>query len=193
MISHEIGEVVVIINKENNTIREKIVTNYNGVLSIKFVIQHIPKGPLHAVHLGPEVVPSENKTLVILGDAIYQDKLIFDKDFVLYKTVLDWIRWCLVETDPSNKILQFYDKPRLKPHTNKALIGVYFLKRTAVLKDIVKKIIESEEKLHDEFQISTALKLYACDHSIYAKEASAWFDCGSPDNYKRTIDEFSRL
>ena len=104
-------------------------------LKINVVIQDNPLGPLHAFQMSKDFI--EKPTLLC-------DIMDFSQDFLGYKTITDDLhsRWCFIETDSNEKVLQLIDKPEFKPSTDKVLIGLYFFKNFELLKLLLNKQYE---------------------------------------------------
>ena len=153
-------------------------------LKINVVIQDNPLGPLHAFQMSKDFI--EKPTLLLLGDTLCDINMDFSQDFLGYKTITDDLhsRWCFIETDSNEKVLQLIDKPEFKPSTDKVLIGLYFFKNFELLKLLLDK--QYEKKLN-ELQLSSLIEPYCDEVPMLGKPIDNWFDTGTLRDYNNTF------
>ena len=142
---------------------------------IKLVKQQNQTGVLSAVLDGMEILderlPTDQLT-VWLGDTIvcdYKSQILTNE--VVVSVVSDWSRWCLVDDS-----ITYYDKPAQQPPTNKALVGIYtFVNLLEAYKQTC-KVINSNNRIKNEFQMSQLLDCYNLSTKLV--ETKEWYDCG---------------
>jgi glucose-1-phosphate thymidylyltransferase len=147
-------------------------SNYEDVILVE---QDDPRGPLHAIHLGLQAVDYVDNVTVWLGDTIvtgYKPRLFLSRNLIAVKEVPDYERWCLY--DPVSRVL--IDKPKTRPDTNLALIGIYHFANFIDTKQKVADIIKSEVTFGGEFQISQILNCYL--NTLEYITVNDWYDCG---------------
>ncbi|MEO0180536.1 MAG: sugar phosphate nucleotidyltransferase [candidate division WOR-3 bacterium] len=141
-------------------------------------VQETPLGIAHAVMTGG-IGPGPS--LIILGDTIIDAPLAFwirEGDFMGVKPVDDPRRFGVVELDPDGRIVSAVEKPD-EPKSNLALVGLYYLSDGAALKDAIERLIASETKTKNEYQITDAINLMlSAGWRPLAREIEEWFDCG---------------
>ena len=93
-----------------------------------------------------------------MGDIILYDSLTFNysEDFIVYNEVDDYERWCMIQLNDKNEIIDFFDKPKEQPPTNKNVIGIYNFSVVKQLKNIynlydIKHFIDSNKELEFSF------------------------------------------
>lgn len=204
LIEEGITEVCIIVGYKKEKLINYVDKFYMDKLNITYVEQTELKGLAHAVGLGIAGI-KENykdeynnlKLLIILGDTIIKDKLesliALDFSWIGYKNVEDYKRWCLMKTDESNIIKEFIDKPDVDPGTRKAVIGIYFFGDIAELEKDIDYIIEKDIKIKNEYQLSSAMKIYMeKDSLMFAEEFTEWFDCGEVETFNNTRKNIAR-
>ena len=140
--------------------------------SIKLCLQEKAKGPLHAIWsaLNGNDFLSDSVVTVWLGDTIVTDYTPNAKYEIVVSPVPDYSRWCLVD---SNNV--YYDKPKERPPTENALVGIYTLGTLQEIYTHTEQIMLSDKTVGGEFQISQLLAKYTTMNQFQTKE---WFDVG---------------
>lgn len=155
-------------------------------LPITFYKQGNPLGPLHAVNTALKEDESNLPLTIWLGDTIVLDYTPNFNNEVVYGCVDDWERWCLIDSKG-----MLHDKPNYHPNTDRALVGIYTFDNISDVSNRVNKIIHSNVKLKEEFQISQLLETYDCINQIKTNE---WYDCGDfPSLYQSRARLLNRL
>ena len=159
LINEGIEEVCIVVGYK----KEKLIDYVNGIyadkLNIMYVEQTSLDGLADAIKCGLDALEktydlNKYNLLIILGDTIINDELtskMNQGDFVGYKLVSDYSRWCLMKTQ-NNIITQFIDKPDNDPKTRKAVIGIYYFTNIIYLKACIDKIIKNNIRIKNEFQ-----------------------------------------
>jgi len=179
-------EIVVIIGFHGDKIVEFVKSNYD--LNVRFVEQERLLGLGYAIYLGLE----DNETqdvLVILGDTIIETswRELFERDqnTLAVKEVEDPRRFGVVETR-GTLITSLVEKPE-NPQSNLALVGLYYFKEAAALREALVEIREKGITTQGEFQVTDALSLMI-DKGIelHAHRIDGWFDCGKRETMLET-------
>lgn len=121
------------------------------------------EGPLTSIVSGLSAMESSpfshDGILVLLGDAVFTKiPMTRHENWLGYQEVEDFQRWCMV-TETENNQLFFFDKPKERPPTDKALSGSYYFAEP----DRFSGSAAMALTLHDgsgETQISHALHRY---------------------------------
>lgn len=140
-IKEEFDEVIIIVEYKHDKIIDYVTKVFlkEDNIKIRFVRQGRLLGLGHAIYKGLDAILDDDASLlIVLGDIVLGDSLTFDysEDFIVYNEVEDHERWCMVQLDDKNEIIDFYDKPKAQPPTNKNVIGVYNFSVVEQLKNI---------------------------------------------------------
>ena len=176
-------EVIIVENKFKDI--QEFVNVSHSEKDIKFVEQVDPKGPLHAIAVGAEVMSEEShSTLVWLGDTIVLNPdFKFDCNFLGVAPVTDQERWCMVDKD-----INFFDKPESSDDigTDLALVGIYGFEYSGDFKEMLKLAME-EPLIKDEHQISSLLNKYTSTYNMGEFQLhdlqEDWYDCGELNTF----------
>lgn len=144
-------------------------------------VQEVPLGIAHAVRAGG-IEPGP--LLIILGDTIIDASLadwLREGDFIGVKPVEDPRRFGVVELDGLGRVISAVEKPE-EPKTNLALVGLYYISDGAILLEAIERLIATDTRTKNEYQITDALNLLLSDGwRPLAREIGEWFDCGKID------------
>lgn len=196
LIKNDIEEVVIVVGYKKEKLIDYVLNFYKDKISIKFVEQLDLNGLAGAIKVGTDIIQDkDNKHLtIILGDIILHDKTVFelDGDFLGYKPVKDYSRWCMVDFK-DDKIV-FYDKPSVKPPTDSALMGVYGISDIGALNDSVSIVLSREETIGGEYQFSQVFNEYMkiTRNEIQLKKILDFFDMGEIEDLTQTRKNITR-
>jgi len=179
LIKAGITEMVFITGYLEDKLRDFLLKNYN--IPMKFVRQERQLGIAHAVHLARDNIKGE-PVFIVLGDTIFEADL--HKVFTKGKNALG-----VMEVDnpqrfgiaivENGRIVELEEKP-LKPKSNLALTGLYFIKDTDILISCIDRLIKDDKKTKNEYQITDALNEMVKNGSyITTFPLKGWYDCGS--------------
>jgi glucose-1-phosphate thymidylyltransferase len=150
-------------------------------MKASFGIQERAEGTAHAVYCAGDHL--EGDGIVVFADTV------FDMDPGTDLTDADVVAWVKHVEDPSRfgvavregeRIMAFVEKPT-EPISNEALIGIYYVRDLANLRDVIKKLMRDDIRGHGgEFQLTDAFDRMIKDDSFF-KTASVteWLDCGT--------------
>lgn len=163
---------IIVVHGVNEDVKRYCEKKYPRVTLIK---QEEAIGVGDAIMLGLSVVKDQSfnpgKPVTIwLGDTIVLDyKTSFPQSIELVTSeVPDYERWCMI--DDSGKM---YDKPKEKPPTNKALVGVYTFPEYCYL---VSAVIHANDNHGFSFEISHIIEEY--DDVVSLVNTNEWYDVG---------------
>jgi dTDP-glucose pyrophosphorylase len=152
-------------------------------MQYEIVEQSQLNGLLGAVEMGLSVCNIHEPTFVHLGDMILDMKIEFNRDFLGVQQVLDYSRWCMVSKEGD----KFFDKPVIRPATNLALSGLYYLTDTKLFIKCVKQALDIQDPIKGEYQLSQALQLYVSKYPFELKEIKI-VDIGTVDDYIKLVN-----
>jgi glucose-1-phosphate thymidylyltransferase len=176
-----IREFVFIIGYLGDKIEQYVSENHKDCKST-FVIQTLGKGIGHAIWLAREEITDSEPVLIVLGDTIFEA----DLNSVIktgvsslgVKKVDDPRQFGVAELDEAGNISKMVEKPNI-PRSNLALVGLYFIRETAVLKECLEYNIENEIRTQNEFHLTDALQcMITKGIEIKTFAVDSWFDCG---------------
>jgi glucose-1-phosphate thymidylyltransferase len=186
------SSVVLIVGYKGDLIREYVEREYKD-LGAEFVFQEERLGIGHAVNLTRRVADTGEPALIILGDTILRTdlaKVVASPTNVLgVKEVEDPRRFGVCEVR-GKKIVKLVEKPK-NPPSNLALVGLYYLRDSALLFEVLGEQISRNIRNHGEYQITDALQMMIDRGSDFETfQVAEWFDCGK---YEAMIETNRRL
>ena len=199
LIAEGIEDVCIIVGYKKEKLIDYVNKIYSNKLNITYAVQSQLNGLADAINCGLCALETsydlnQYNLLIILGDTIINDELMpkmHNGDFIGYKIVSDYSRWCLMKTT-NNIITEFIDKPDADPKTRKAVIGIYYFTNIIYLKACIDTIIKNDIKIKNEFQLSSAMEIYMKTIDLLAIEFTEWFDCGQVDSFNKTRKNIAR-
>jgi len=183
-----------------NITKATFIIGYLGEIVKKYVSETYPEieatyvtqgemlGLGHAIYKAAPTFENED-IFIILGDTVFDVDLksVFKekKTSLGVKEVEDPRRFgvALVE---NNLIKKLIEKPQ-EPVSNTALVGLYYIANSALLKESLNHIIENNIKTSGEFQLTDALQIMIDrGEEITTFPVDGWYDCGKPETLLST-------
>lgn len=193
-IKDEFDTIIIVTGYKQEKIIDFVNNNYKN-LDIRFITQYKLDGLASAIKLGLSLLStnelSDSSVYVELSDVLIKNKNL-NKDTLLVSHVKDWSRWCLVEVDKDNNIIGFFDKPKDKPRTDMNIIGGYNFGAANLLMKSINKIIANDKKIHNEFQLSSAIEEYIKVKPMKVQEVDEYLDLGEVDKFNNISKNISR-
>ena len=183
----KISELVLITGFLGDQVVEYVRKNYD--FKCKFVEQRELKGLGYAISRACPEMRDDEPVLIILGDTIFDADLIpmirGDYDALGVKKVADPRRFGIVEMK-GRFVRRLIEKPE-RPTSHLAVVGVYFIKNTRMLKECLEHIIKNKIMTKNEYQLTDALQLMI-DRGAKFKtfKIKGWYDCGKPETLLET-------
>lgn len=195
-IENNCKNVIVAIGKDfERQFKEFIECNYkNAPLPVIIkVVDDSTKGVLYSVFTAMACEECADEALIVLSDTYYTGKLPEgEADYIVYSEVEPPLnRWCLIKEN-NGVITSFHDKPKEDVETNKALIGVYKIHTGLFIESALSVINDEQNKINNEFQLSSAFRWYLFKRGILAikAEKNSWYDTGTLINLQKTSKDF---
>jgi glucose-1-phosphate thymidylyltransferase len=182
----EMEEIIFILGYLGDQIRDYVTAHYD--FPALFVEQTDLKGQAHAIYLAKEHVAGP--VLILFVDTIFDTDLGALKsepsDGILWvKEVEDPRRFGVVVTE-KGFITRLVEKPRT-PVSNLAVIGLYYIKDSAMLMDCIAELMAKDIKTQGEYFLADALQLMIDRGSKFvARTVEVWEDCGKPETVLHT-------
>jgi glucose-1-phosphate thymidylyltransferase len=182
-----ITEATIVVGHMGDKIMEYVARTYPK-FNVDYVEQEERLGLGHAIFLARNSV-GDNPVLIILGDTIFDVDLApvlrGNASALGVKAVEDPRRFGVAETR-DGFITRLVEKPEL-PATNLAVVGLYFIRNTPLLRECLMSLVNSEQKTRGEFQLTDALQLMIDrGEKMVPFTIDGWYDCGKPETLLET-------
>ena len=149
-----------------------------------FIQQNERQGTGHAIEMTREFV-GKDEVFIVLGDTIaeYDINEVLNSPYSMLgvKKVDDPRNFGVAEIEDDGFITRVVEKPAI-PKSNLALVGLYKIKETDFLFTCLDRIIGSEIKSHNEFNLTDALECMILSGAKFKGfKVQNWFDCGKKE------------
>ncbi len=188
LVSLGVDEAVLIIGYLGDQIKDWAEKTYPN-LKLHFPEQTVRKGLAHAIAMAEPYI-GEEPCLIIFGDTIFDGNIkgAIETDFdgaLGCKMVDDPRRFGVVEMD-GDTVTKLVEKPdylREMP----AMVGLNVIKKSKLMFDCIRELIEKGIKTKGEYQLTDALQLMV-DHGakLTMFPIDGWYDCGKPETLLET-------
>ena len=154
------------------------------------VIQSNPQGLGEAVSLALPYVDDDEPMLIILGDTLFEADLSIlngmDQNVLYTYKVEDPRRFGVAVTDSTGRIERLVEKPQ-EFVSDEAIVGIYYIKDTKVLKESLKYLMDNNIRTKNEFQLTDALEMMIEKGCRFrTAPVSKWLDCGLAETLLET-------
>ncbi|RME43667.1 MAG: nucleotidyltransferase [Chloroflexi bacterium] len=180
-------EIIFIVGYLGEQIEEYVESHYD--FAARYVEQKELKGQAHAIGLAKEYI--DGPVLIIFVDTIADANLDMlprlEADGAIFvKQVEDPRRFGVVTLDEQGYITRFVEKPD-RPISNLAVIGIYYLKDSALMFECIDELIARDIQTKGEYYLADALQLMVDRGSrLVAPTVEVWEDCGTPEAVLQT-------
>jgi len=186
-----VKDVVIIVGYQKERLIESVQRNYSKDFNLIFVEQTERMGLGHAIFTAKEAVEGED-ILIHLGDEIFG--MDYSEMFRIYKedcgkcdgilgvkTVDRPQHYGIVE-EINGAVKRLVEKPA-HPTSNTAIAGVYFIRNTPLLFEILGGMVKEEKTgKGGEYQLTDALQEMIERGGIFRTfDIEEWYDCGRPE------------
>lgn len=183
-----VQEFVFVIGYLGEKIQRYISKTYPN-LSYTLVTQSDRRGLGHAIWLTHDAVQDE-EVLIVLGDTICDYNV---KEILASKTSQIGVRkvddprsFGVAELDDHDGVLKVVEKP-LIPKSNMAMVGVYYIKETPKMYEVLDQHMQSGEHEEGEYYFTNALQgMLQAGIKFQAFRVTNWFDCGKKETLLST-------
>ena len=154
------------------------------------VIQSNPQGLGEAVSLALPYVDDDEPVLIILGATLFEADLSIlngmDQNVLYTYKVEDPRRFGVAVTDSTGRIERLVEKPQ-EFVSDEAIVGIYYIKDTKVLKESLKYLMDNNIRTKNEFQLTDALEMMIEKGCRFrTAPVSKWLDCGLAETLLET-------
>jgi len=154
------------------------------------VVQSNPQGLGEAISLALPFVDDDEPVLIILGDTLFEADLSIlhnvDENILYTFKVEDPRRFGVAVTDADGRISRLVEKPQ-EFISDEAIVGIYYIKDTKVLKQSLKFLMDNNIRTKNEFQLTDALEMMlekGC--KFRTAPVQKWLDCGLAETLLET-------
>ncbi len=193
VINKTITEVAFIIAEDFGDEVEKSLLEIAESLDAKGSIyyQDKPLGTGHAIMCAKDSL--EGPCVIAYADTLFRAEFQLDEkaDSVIWvKEVQDPSQYGVVSLDSNNIITGLVEKPK-DFVSNLAVIGIYYFKEAAHLKDELQKVLDENLTHGGEYQINDGIKAMMNQGKVFVPgKIEEWMDCG---NKNVTVETNSRM
>jgi len=175
-------KVILIVGFLGDQIVRYVSKNYK--FKCEFIEQKELKGLGYAINMAAPELEDDQPVLIILGDTIFDADLLpvikGKHDSLGVKRVADPRRFGVAEKR-GGFVTRLIEKPK-KPTSNLAVVGIYYIKSSGVLKASLDQVITRRIRTKGEYQLTDALQLMI-DGGVKFRtfEVKGWYDCGKAE------------
>ena len=182
VLGEGITEATIVIGHMGEKIREYVSRAYPR-FKVDYIEQEERLGLGHAIYLAREHI-GDQPVFIILGDTIFDVDLTpvlrGSASAIGVKAVDDPRRFGVAEIH-NGTITRLVEKPE-KPATNLAVVGLYYIRNSALLKECLLTLVDNDHKTRGEFQLTDALQLMIDrGEKMVPFTVEGWYDCGKPE------------
>jgi dTDP-glucose pyrophosphorylase len=171
-----IGNVVIVTRTEDTMLHRFLERCYADRLELKIARLYQPGSILDSLNTGLQASSTAGQVRLVLGDTLITDSYDSDEDFI-YTGPIDYAdRWCLVNTDTENIVVEYIDKRSSADPALDAIAGYYHFTDGHLLLECTEKAIAAGCR-----ELSDVLKMYGQTRDIHARGVEEWFDFGHVD------------
>jgi glucose-1-phosphate thymidylyltransferase len=169
---------------------ESFISEKYPKIKASFLVQEPREGTGHAVWLARNLVKNNEEILIVLGDTIvdFDLKSIITSEYSLLgvKRVDDPRSFGVAEIDGDGFITRLSEKPNI-PKSNLALVGVYLIRDSMRLMEILDHMVKNKQKTRDEYNLTEGImKMIEKGSRIATFQVGNWYDCGGKANLLET-------
>jgi len=195
IISHIVKKLL-----EENITEATFIVGYLGEKIQDYITESFPKlkadyveqkellGLGHAIYQAASTFNDE-EIIIILGDTVFDVDLSqitkLETSALGVKEVEDPRRFGVAELE-NGFISKLIEKPQ-NPTTNLALVGLYYIKNSALLTQSLEELFVNNIRTKDEYQLTDALQIMIeKGEKISTFPVEGWYDCGKPETLLST-------
>lgn len=173
-------EAVVVLQFNNQKLFNYLKWTYSDRFDLHFAYVQ-PEGTiLHSLLAGLSWVMPDKGVYILLGDTLIEDDLPAGSDFVFTGPYDEPENWCLASATQDGYLSKLFDKQPICAEGLFALAGGYVLSRTDILRNIVVRQIQNQQK-----ELSAALGTYNELIPLKLVKAERWYDFGHIEGFSR--------
>lgn len=181
MSNEPIEEIAFIIGDFGEQVKKDLKEVAAGLGAVgKVYFQEEALGTAHAILCAEESL--EGNVIVAFADTLFRADFTLDKEkdgVIFVNQIDDPSAFGVVKLNDQNHITDFVEKPETFV-SDLAIIGIYYFKDGAWLKEELKYLIDNNIKEKGEFQLTNALENMKQKGAIFTPgQVNEWLDCGN--------------
>lgn len=188
MIDLEPEEIILVVGYHKEQLISYVNEHYRDIFNIRYVEQVNRLGLGHSVYITREYTRGSD-VMIALGDMIFKSGYM---DFYKMHTINDMCagsigvreveeprKYGIVELEENSPCIKKLEEKPESPASNLGIAGVYFIKDTQMLFEVLEQMIKNDTRSRGEYQLTDALQ-EMIQHGSRLKtfEVSSWYDCG---------------
>jgi glucose-1-phosphate thymidylyltransferase len=181
-------EIILVVGYYKDQLMSYVSEHYHEKFNIRYVEQEKRLGLGHSVYITREYVEGSD-VMIALGDMIFKTGYIdFYKKHadnkkcagsIGVKEVDEPRKYGIVEIEHTSSCIRKLEEKPERPTSNLGIAGVYFIKDTKILFNILEQMINSGKTTRGEYQLTDALQeMIQSGLKLKTFEVSSWYDCG---------------
>ncbi len=179
----KVDEIAFIIGDFGTEVEERLIGIAEKLgAKAKIYYQLEPLGTAHAILCAEASL--DGKVIVAFADTLFKSDFTLDENqdgIIWVHEVDDPSSFGVVKTDENEFITDFIEKPATFI-SNKAIIGIYYFKDGAYLKNELQYLIDNNVIKGNEYQLTDALQNMMKKGSRFSVgKVKEWLDCGNKD------------
>ncbi|MFC6860644.1 sugar phosphate nucleotidyltransferase [Zunongwangia atlantica] len=193
VLDEKITEVAFVISEDFGEKVETDLKNIAESLGAKGSIyyQDKPLGTGHAIMCAKDSL--EGPAVIAYADTLFKADFTLDKDadsVIWVKQVENPSAYGVVKLNENREITELVEKPA-EFVSDLAVIGIYYFKNVAILKDELQKVLDNNIVHGGEYQINDGIKaMQASGLKFVPGKVDEWMDCG---NKNVTVETNGRM
>lgn len=184
VLNEPIDEIAFVIGQDFGEQVENDLKQIAAKLGAKgsIYIQDKPLGTGHAIMCAKDSL--QGPAVIAYADTLFQADFTLDKtaDGVMWvKQVPNPEAFGVVKLNDAGEIVELVEKPKEKI-SDLAVIGIYYFKDVAVLKDQLQEVLDEKLTHGGEYQINDGIKkMWDKGYVFKPGQVDEWMDCGNKD------------
>jgi glucose-1-phosphate thymidylyltransferase len=181
-------EIILVVGYHKEQIISYIDKHYKDKFNIRYVEQEERLGLGHSVYVTKEYATG-SEIMIALGDMIFKSGYL---DFYKFhvengscsgsigvREVEEPKKYGIVELESSSPFVRKLEEKPENPASKLGIAGVYFVKDTPLLFEVLDWMFKNDIKNRGEYQLTDALQEMIQRESRFKTfEVSSWYDCG---------------
>lgn len=189
LIQIGLKDFIIVIGYMGDKIEQFFKEKYPDV-NVHFIVQQYKEGTGQAVSMAKQFVDKDDELLIVLGDTIFdvdlKNVLTSPHSSLGIKRVEDPRSFGVVDLDKDGFITKVIEKPNI-PKSNLALVGLYKIKESALLFEMLEYNLNNKILTHNEFHLTDGIMgMIDKGVKITTFPVENWYDCGNKDSLLET-------
>lgn len=196
MIDLKPEKVILIVGYRKEQLISYVNDHYSYIFNIQYIYQKERLGLGHSIYLTRDEA-GDSDIMIALGDMIFKAGYL---DFyeqhknnghcsgsIGVRKVDEPEKYGIVELESESSCIKHLEEKPSNPASDLAIAGVYFIKETKVLFDVLDWMLVNNIRTRGEYQLTDALQEMIKRSSHFKTfTVSSWYDCGHAESLLET-------